>query len=669
MRHHGRATKALDDGLAIAVIDPAGLVGLWSPEAQALTGHAPSEIVGRDLSMLADQPAGHGHALVAELVRAGGAVRVDRLRCADGTCRSVRWRAVPVPLAAGTGLVAVAGHDTQETHGCDPAATDLLLHSSPVGLAVLDGDLRYRFVNGALARLNGLPVAAHLGRRIVDVLDLPDPQAYEDMLRRVTDDGETVTNLQVAAIRPDGTPYAAVGTLFPLRDADGRVVGQAGVVHDLGGTRAELLDTARSQRRLELLSRVSASLSQGLDVAGVASRLSAACSPAFARTVTVDLLASAVRRAPDSWARDTAPQDAAAHPDKSAPPQVHPLSASAHDGSTHSGRTATERDLPRTRAASTPVGECIRSADAVSFHVDEAQEPPHHGIALPLLAAGHVLGAVTFSGPTSFDADDLLTMRDIAARTAMAIDNALLYRRERLATLALQRHLLPARLPDIPWARTAHRYLPAQNGTLAGGDWYDIVRLPGARVGMTVGDVMGHGLGAAAAMGRYRSSARALLSVGLEPGQLLTRLDGLGDETDDELPATCVCAVYDGATGDLRLALAGHPPPLLIRPDGSAEILAADPGPPMGMGLDHTYESTHRAVPPGSLLVLYTDGMIEDRHSLVDLDQGISMLRRAVHHTEMPLDEVCDALMAVRPANSADDATLFVARLTLSRVR
>ncbi|MEV7891553.1 SpoIIE family protein phosphatase [Streptomyces sp. NPDC002817] len=643
--------------MAIALIDPAGRISMWTSEMQALTGHSPCEIVGRDLSVLADRPVGHGRVLVAELVRAGGAVRVDWVRCSDGTCRSVRWRAMPVPFAAGTGLVAVASHGAQELHWCEAAAADLLLHSSPVGLAVLDRDLRYRFINNALARLSGLPVAAHLGRRILDVLDLPDPQAYEDMLRRVTDGGETINNLHVAAIRPDGTPYAAVGTLFPLRNADGHIVGQAGVVHDLGGTRAELLDTARSQRRLELLSRISASLSHGLDVASVASKLSAACSPAFARTVTVDLLDSAVQHTPHAPMRAAVQQHAAVSP-VPAPPQVHPLSASADNGPTR-----TERELPQTRAASVPVSECIRSADVISFHVDEAQEPPHCAVALPLLAAGHVLGAITFTNPTSFDADDMLTMRDITARTAMAIDNALLYRREKLATLALQRHLLPARLPDIPWARTAHRYLPAQNGTLAGGDWYDLVQLPGARIGITVGDVMGHGLGAAAAMGRYRSSARALLGVGLEPGQLLTRLDGLGDETDNDLPATCVCAVYDAATGDLRLALAGHPPPLLIRPNGSADVLTADPGPPMGMGLEHTYDDTHHAVPPGSLLVLYTDGMIEDRHTHLDLDQGIAMLRRAVHHTEMPLDDVCDALMAVRPANSTDDATLFVTRL------
>ncbi|BAC68477.1 SpoIIE family protein phosphatase [Streptomyces avermitilis] len=655
----GLPAAAADDGLAIALVDPAGRIGLWSSEAQTLTGHPPSEIIGRDVSVLADRATSHGSELVAQLVRAGDGVRTDWLRCFDGTCRSVRWRAVPVRLVAGTGLVAVASLGGQRIHQGDPAAVDLLLQSSPIGLAVLDKDLRYRFVNDALARLNGLPVAAHLGRCILDVLDLPDPQAYEDMLRRVADGGETIDSLHVAAIRADGTPYAAVGTLFPLRDADGHIVGQAGVVHDLGDARAELLDTARSQRRLELLSRISAALSQGLDVASVAAKLSAVCVPAFARTVNVDLLAGAVHRDPDLPTRTATERAGSAGPDASDGLRVHPLSTSAG-----SGHREPERDLPPPCAASAPVGECISSVAVVPFRVDEAQEQPHHGIAVPLLAAGQVLGAIAFTRPGGFDPDDVLTMRDIAARTAMAIDNALLYRRERLATLTLQRQLLPARLPDIPWAESAHRYLPAQNGTLAGGDWYDTVQLPGGRIGLTIGDVMGHGLGAAAAMGRYRSSARALLAVGLEPGQLLTRLDGLDDGADNDLPATCACAVYDGVTGDLRLALAGHPPPLLVRPDGSADILAADPGPPVGMGLDHVYEDAHHVVPAGSLLVLYTDGMIEDRSTFLDLEQGIAMLRRAVHNTEASLDEVCDALMAARPTNSADDATLFVTRLT-----
>ncbi|MBV6699133.1 SpoIIE family protein phosphatase [Kitasatospora aureofaciens] len=316
-------------------------------------------------------------------------------------------------------------------------------------------------------------------------------------------------------------------------------------------------------------------------------------------------------------------------------------------------------------------GQCVGSAlgttDGMLFEAhgdDVAGRATGRGLAVPLIAVGRVLGAVTFRRQAgSFSSEDVLLAREIAARTATAIDNALLYRRERLAALALQRHLLPARLPSATWFQPAYRYRPAEDDTLAGGDWYDALLLPGGRVGLGIGDVMGHGVGAAAAMGRYRSSVHALLAVGLPPGQLLTRLDGLFTGDAGELAATCACAVYDAGTGYCRLALAGHPPPLLIRPDGSADVLSPEPGPPLGMGLLHVYPDIKLPVPPGSLLVFYTDGMIEDRSAVLDLDQGIAILGRAVRDPGAPLDEVCDALMAARPAGSADDAALLVARL------
>jgi serine phosphatase RsbU (regulator of sigma subunit) len=178
-----------------------------------------------------------------------------------------------------------------------------------------------------------------------------------------------------------------------------------------------------------------------------------------------------------------------------------------------------------------------------------------------------------------------------------------------------------------------------------------------------MGDVMGHGLQAAAAMGRYRSCAQALLTVGLTPGQLLTRLDQLPLDGCGEHAATCACAVYDAATGRCRIALAGHPPPLVIQPDGTAGLLHAEPGPPVGMGLNQVYTHTEHPITPGSLLVFYTDGMIEAPGATLDLDQGIELLGRAVRDSSAPLDEVCDALMAARPASSTDDAALLVARL------
>ncbi|MFE0515232.1 SpoIIE family protein phosphatase [Streptomyces sp. NPDC058964] len=645
----------------MALFDPDGRVLTWNSAAQALTGHAVREIVGRDAAALADRATVRGSELVRRLVRAAGGVRTDWVRCPDGTCRAIAWHPVPVPLATGTGLLAVAVPEVQQIHQCDAAMADHLLHSSPIGLAVLDKDLRFRFVNEALARVNGLPVGEHLGRSILDVLDLPDPQAYERVLRRVVDDGETVDNLQVAAIGPDGRPYAAMGTLFPLRDSEGRVVGQAGVVRELGATRHELLDAAQERRRMELLGRVGATLGHGLDLGGVAAKLATVCVPEFARAVTVELLRAVVHPDSDTAFTDldgTASADAPA--DAGDLPWVHRLTASA-------GRDDSRPDdaLEGPRPAADPVADCVRTAGPVAYRTGEHGAGPEHGIAVPLSAGGRVLGCVTFLRyDREFGNEDIRTAHDIATRTAIAIDNALLYRRERLATLTLQRHLLPSGLPTTPWARTAHRYSPAQDGTLAGGDWYDSVLLPGGRIGLSIGDVMGHGLSAAAAMGRYRSCTRALLSVGLLPGQLLTRLDDLADGVPGhKLAATCACVVYDGVSGLLQVALAGHPPPLLIRPDGTAGTLGGEPGPPVGMGLDPVYRETRHVVDPGSLLVLYTDGMIEDRSRALDLDQGIAVLSRAVRDPRAPLGEVCDALMAARPVSSVDDAALLVTRL------
>ncbi|MCD9143666.1 SpoIIE family protein phosphatase [Streptomyces albireticuli] len=640
---------------ATALIDADGRVQQWSDGARDLTGYPEREIVGRDAALLADGGHVQGGDLVKELLRTAGEARGDWVRRRDGTCRSVVWYPVAVPLADGTGVLAVAL--PQEQRQGDIATLDRLLHSSPVGLAVLDTDLRFRYVNDVLARLNGLTAGEHLGRSVLEVLELPYPEAYEKVLRRVVENGETVDNLQVAGVRPDGGSRVATGSMFPLRDADGTVVGVGGLVHERADAERELLEAARDRRRLVLLGRVGARLGQGLDPRTVAGQLAEGCVPEFADAVEVDLLKAAAE--PDVGACEIRGWYATPDSPCTAIPLVHPLVLPPD-----ARRPRPEDDLPPARPASAAVAECVASARPVTFGTEVADGVVRHGLVVPLTAVGRVLGAVTFlrHGAAGYAGDGRMLAVELAARAATAIDNALLYRRERLATLALQRHLLPTRLPSESWFRAAYRYRPAEDGTLAGGDWYDAVALPAGRVGLGVGDVMGHGVGAAAAMGRYRASVHALLAVGLRPGQLLTRLDGIL-AGDDELAATCVCAVYDAGTGRCRIALAGHPPPLLVRPDGSTGPVPCDPGPPMGMGLHHMYADTEISVEPGSLLVLYTDGMVEDRKGVLDLEQGIAILGKAVRDPRAPLDEICDALMSVRPADSPDDAALLVSRL------
>ncbi|MFF1868359.1 SpoIIE family protein phosphatase [Kitasatospora herbaricolor] len=651
---------------ATVLIDADGRVQLWSDGATALTGYPAHEIVGRDASLLGDRTGLRGPAFVRALLRAGDGLRHDWLRHRDGTCRSVRWYPVAVHSAAGPGVLAVAATpartdgtaDAGDPGGDGDAGTVYrMLRSAPIGLAVLDTDLRFRFVNEALARLNGRPVEGHLGRSVLEVLDLPDPQAYERVLRRVVDAGETVEGLRAAAIRPDGEPYAVVGTLFPLRDAEGAVTGVGGYVQPLGEADGELLDTVRGQRRLELLDRIGTRLGRALDPRTVAAELRATCVPGFADDLAVDLLDGAATAGPGA-------ADARAGRERDGGPlRCHPLLPP-----TGPGRLRPEDELAPARPVPAAVTACVRSARTVVFESGATAvgsgdgSGAGQGAAVPLATIGRVLGAVTFRRSAPFDAEDLLLAREIAARAATAIGNALLYRRERLAALALQRHLLPAGLPSADWFRAAYRYRPAEDGTLVGGDWYDAVLLPGGRVGFGVGDVMGHGLGAAAAVGRYRSSVHALLSLGLPPGQLLTRLDGMFGH-DEELPATCVSIVHDAGTGRCRLALAGHPPPLLVTPDGDVQVLHAEPGPPLGMGLQHVYPDAEHRVPAGSLVICYTDGMVEGRATGEDLDHRIAALGRAVHNPGAPLDELCEALLTARPADSGDDATLLVARL------
>ncbi|WP_336049797.1 SpoIIE family protein phosphatase [Streptomyces sp. CA2R101] len=643
--------------LATVLIDPDGRVQRWSDGARALTGYPDQEVIGRDAALLADRTRLRGGALVDALLRSADSVHTDWLRCRDGTCRSVTWHPVPVPLSTGTGLLAVAVPEAQVTSQGHAVTLDRLLHSSPVGLAVADTELRFVYVNETYAHVHRIPVEQHLGRSVLEVLDLPDPEAVEKLLRRIVDRGETIENIRFAANRPDGDSYEVLGNLFPLQGADGRVMGVAAIVYELTDGGGELLDTAHGRRRLELLGRVSARLGQGLDPRTVATELAAACVPGFAEAVEVDLLESAAQPTADSFGARAAEsgEQLAAPPG----PLFHPLNLTSG-----TSRPRPEDELPQPRPTLRAAAQCVSSAQPVAFETAKKDGSALHGMAVPLLAVGRMIGAVTFLRQVdAFSSEDTLLAREIAARTATAIDNALLYRRERLAALALQRHLLPTQLPSEKWFQLAYRYRPAEDDSLAGGDWYDAVTLPGGRIGLGIGDVIGHGVGAAAAMGCYRSSVHALLAVGLPPGQLLTRLDGLFAGIDGELAATCTCVVYDGGVGRCRVALAGHPPPLLVMPDGSVAVLGCEPGPPVGMGLHDVYADEEYPVPPGSLIVLYTDGMIEDRKAVLDLDQGIALLSRAVRDPKAPLDEICDAMTAVRPASSADDAALLVARL------
>ena len=235
------------------------------------------------------------------------------------------------------------------------------------------------------------------------------------------------------------------------------------------------------------------------------------------------------------------------------------------------------------------------------------------------------------------------------------------------ADLALQRRLLQYHRPLQPAVETAMRYLPADPQVGVGGDWFDVIPLSGARVALVVGDVVGHGIQASATMGQLRSAMRTLADVDLPPDELLTQLDDLileeieeGIESAGEVGATCLYAVYDPVSRHCTLASAGHPAPAAVMPDGSVDFIPLVPGPPLGVG-GLPFEATDVRLPEGSLLVLYTDGLVETHDR--DIDTGMQELVQALAEPTPTLEATCDHLItALLPERPDDDVALLVAR-------
>ncbi|MGP4051348.1 SpoIIE family protein phosphatase [Streptomyces sp. 2A115] len=474
------------------------------------------------------------------------------------------------------------------------------------------------------------------------------------------------------------SPAEAVPAAEPWADgADGEaerggadgwlLVGERGV--------GELAVLAR--RRLELLHDAGLRIGTALDVTRTAEELTEVSVPRFADFAVVDVPDSVLRGdEPRSVGADTALRRIALGTVREGPPL---------DGVGD----------PVQYIPSTPQARCLESrrpvlepvlADAGGWI---AQDPAgaeralaagiHSLIAVPLRARGVTLGVVSFyrSGkPVPFEDDDLSLAQELAGRAAICIDNARLFTREHNTALALQRSLLPRGRPEQNAVDVAYRYLPAHAGV--GGDWFDVVPLSGARVALVVGDVVGHGLHAAATMGRLRTAVHNFCSLDLPPDDLLTHLDDLvgrldrgegwagDDDTDLDagvVGATCLYVVYDPASRRCSFTRAGHPQPAVVRPDGTVEFVDVPSGPPLGVG-GMPFETVEMEIPEGSQLVLYTDGLIEDR--LHDIDDGLERLRDVLASVGRPPEETCeavlDALLPARSARPRDDIALLVAR-------
>ncbi|MFG2649005.1 SpoIIE family protein phosphatase [Streptomyces sp. NPDC048436] len=292
-------------------------------------------------------------------------------------------------------------------------------------------------------------------------------------------------------------------------------------------------------------------------------------------------------------------------------------------------------------------------------------------ILAPLRGRRRVIGAAVFlrrPDRPAFENDDLLVAAQLATHSALGIDKAVLYGREAYIADELQRTMLPETLPRPTGVRLASRYLPAAETARVGGDWYDAIPLPGSRVALVVGDVMGHSMTSAAIMGQLRTTAQTLAGLDLPPQEVLHHLDEQAQRLGSDRMATCLYAVYDPVAHRITIANAGHPPPVLLHLGGRAEVLRVPPGAPIGVG-GVDFEAVELDAPAGATLLLYTDGLVESR--LRDVWTGIEQLRERLAATAQltgpdhppPLEALCDDVLdMLGPGDRDDDIALLAAR-------
>jgi anti-anti-sigma factor len=287
-------------------------------------------------------------------------------------------------------------------------------------------------------------------------------------------------------------------------------------------------------------------------------------------------------------------------------------------------------------------------------------------VGLPLVVAGRVVGVIAVAWPTvqRLSASDRAMLLAVAEQCAQALDRARLYRAERGIAETLQLSLLPARLPGLERLALAARYLPGAEGTQAGGDWYDVVELEGGRVAIAVGDVVGQGPAAAAVMGQLRSALSTALLQGCDPAEALELLDRFAARLPGSLASTAACLVVDPETGAVRWARAGHPPPLLVTPEGARLLDGAGSGAVLGAPGRPPYTEGAVEITPGTTLLLYTDGLIERRGEL--LDDGLDRVRAAaVQHAAADPARLTARLLTevLADTDQPDDVALIAARL------
>ena len=649
---HGMSPSGMPTlGGATALLDEQLRFTGWSREAEELFGLSSEEVLGRSAdAVLADGGTGAGVPV------AGGGDMAWSLgprpvRRGDGRPVSVSLSLTPLAREVGaTGWLLVAmDADLAHREAVGRAMLDGLDRESPVQLVVYDTDARVRWINAAIEKQFGTSLEEVAGKFLKDIL--PQGEVLEEVDRPTTSVEEIVqrvarTGSPVVDVRYRSATFLAPHhervwscSYFRLQDEEGRPIGvcEAGL---------DITDRYVARQRLALLSRASGSIGRTLDIRHTAGELAQLVVPEFAEAVIVDIFEPVLS--------GEEPRHGSTHPTlcRVAHRTDH---AAAKDTAYHELDTVSLRCL----------AENAPATDAAT-----------RVLALPLKARGTTLGVAAFARPQHadpFEHEEIQLAEELVSRTAVCVDNARRYTREHATALILQRDLLPRALPEQPGVEVAHRYLPAAGPAGVGGDWYDVIPLSGARVGLVVGDVAGHGMGAAATMGRVRTTVAALAALDLAPDELLARLDdlvartgtppsGAAEAEDQALGVTCLYAIYDPVSRHCVMARAGHLPPVLVTPDGHTELVDLPAGPPLGLG-GLPFECADIELPEDAMLALYTDGLVENRQT--DIDAGIRSLCTALSGPgNGQLDRVCDRVITrLLPQAPEDDAALLLLRV------
>ncbi|MFE5633327.1 SpoIIE family protein phosphatase [Streptomyces sp. NPDC056543] len=646
--------------------DADGRVVEWSLAAQDLLGYRPDDVLGRVATPILVPDV--NRELAGQLTRRvqSGETVVGTLpvRHRDGHEVTMEMWIVPdVDPRGRPGAMLIAVETSEVLRMRDSlAALQSLFTQSPIGLGTLGTDLRFIRVNDALARMNGVSAAEHVGRRLTEVVPGVNAVALEATMREVLESGRASVDVRRTGRTPADPDHDRTWSCSyaPLLDGSGRRLGVIASLIDITEGQRALVEAERAKSRFALLAEAGTRIGTTLDLLQTAEEIVQVLVPQLADSADVQLLEAVLEPDDAAATQGLLRRLAAVFPDPTAP------TALLTPGQTFQIPLGTVYE--RVINAALPLN--LYHSDLPTLFPDPRTAPlrayfeSHIGSArlVPLVARGTVLGAVTVTRLNErepFDEQDFVLIDELVARAALNIDNARMYTTQREAALTLQRSLTNDALPTVDGLELAGRYLPASDHDV-GGDWYDVIPLPEGRTALVIGDVMGHGIHAAAVMGQLRTAVRTLARHGVPPAELLRSLDAVVAEVGEDEMATCVYAVHDPATDRVVIARAGHPPPAVATADGAITFLEGPPGTPLGTG-GQEFGTEELLLPPGSLLVLYTDGLIEARDR--DLDQGMDQLAEVLLHLEQPLGRLCDDILEqLLPCAPGDDVAVLLAR-------